>query len=85
MKSTWEIGATELEVELGVGDVNVEAPEDSVGRVDLNVGVGDARLRGGEVLDNDSVFISKSIRKKGNGAHDIEVDLGVGDADVRLF
>ena len=79
-----EINDTELDVKLGVGDINVEAPEDSVGRIDLNVGVGDATLRGGDIINNDSVFITKSIRGEGNGSNDIEVDLGVGDADIRL-
>ena len=79
-----EINDTELDVKLGVGDINVEAPEDSVGRIDLNVGVGDATLRGGDIINNDSVFITKRIRGEGNGSNDIEVDLGVGDADIRL-
>lgn len=79
-----EIGETELEIELGVGEVFVEAPESSVGRVDINVGVGDASLRGGEILDRDSVFISKSINGEGSGNFSLEVDLGVGDVDVRL-
>jgi len=79
-----DIGETELEIELGVGDVFVEAPESSVGRVEINVGVGDASLRGGEILDRDSVFISKSINGEGNGNFSLEVDLGVGDVDVRL-
>lgn len=79
-----EIGETELEIELGVGEVFVEAPESSVGRVDINVGVGDANLRGGNILDRDSVFISKSINGEGSGNFSLEVDLGVGDVDVRL-
>ena len=79
-----EIGGTELEVELGVGDVDINAPEDSVGRINLNVGVGDASMRGGEVIDHDAMFISQSIEGEGNGTFDMEVDVGVGDISVRL-
>jgi hypothetical protein len=79
-----EIGATALDVELGVGDVTIQAPENTVGRIDLNVGVGDARVRGAEILDSKSAFISKSVRAEGKGANAIDVDLGVGDVSVRL-
>jgi hypothetical protein len=79
-----EVGATDLDIELGVGDVSVIAPEASVGRINLNVGVGDANIRGGEILDDDSVFISQSIRAQGEGDHPLEIDLGVGEINVRL-
>ena len=79
-----EIDATDLNVELGVGEVNIEAPLASVGRVNLNVGVGDADIRGGEIIDSDSAFISRRIRAEGNGTYPLEVDLGVGDINVRL-
>ena len=79
-----DISDTDLDVELGVGDVNINAQEQRVGRINLNVGVGDARIRGGEVLDSESAFISKSIRAQGSGDKDLEVDLGVGDVSIRL-
>ncbi|MBT5912194.1 MAG: hypothetical protein HOH59_05260 [Rhodospirillaceae bacterium] len=79
-----EVGATNLDIELGVGEVSVIAPEDSVGRINLNVGVGEADIRGGEILDRDSVFISQSVRAQGNGDHPQEIDLGVGKINLRL-
>lgn len=79
-----ELGDTDLDVELGVGEVNVLAPEKSVGRINLHVGVGDASVRGAEVLDSESAFISQSIRAQGKGDNDLEVDVGVGDVSVRL-
>lgn len=79
-----DVGATDLDVELGVGEVSVTAPENSVGRINLNVGVGDASVRGADILDRQSAFISKRIRAQGEGSHDLEIDLGVGDIDVRL-
>lgn len=79
-----EIGNTELDIDLGVGDVNIRASERSVGRIKLDVGVGGAGVRGGEIIEHDTAFISQSIRAEGKGRHDINVDVGVGDADVRL-
>ena len=79
-----ELGDTDLDVELGVGEVNVLAPEKSVGRINLHVGVGDASVRGAEILDSESAFISQSIRAQGKGDNDLEVDVGVGDVSVRL-
>ena len=79
-----EVGATDLDIELGVGEVSVNAPETSVGRINLNVGVGEANIRGGEILDRDSVFISQSVRAQGDGDHPLEIDLGVGEINVRL-
>jgi hypothetical protein len=79
-----EVGATNLDIELGVGEVSVNAPETSVGRINLNVGVGEANIRGGEILDRDSVFISQSVRAQGDGDHPLEIDLGVGEINVRL-
>lgn len=79
-----EIGATELDVELGVGEIDVYAPENAVGRIDLDAGIGDADVRGGEVIRRDSAFISESIRAEGKGSNRMNVEVGVGDISVRL-
>jgi len=76
-----DIGATELDIDLGVGDVNIHASERSVGRIKLDVAVGEAGVRGGEIIEHDTAFISQSIRAEGKGRHDINV--GVGEAGVR--
>lgn len=79
-----ELVNTELSVELGVGDVNIEAPARNVGRISLSVGVGDASVRGADIINSESAFISKRIRAEGQGGKAIDVDLGVGDVSVRL-
>ena len=50
----------------------------------MSAGVGDARLRGAEVEHNDRAFVSHSVNGRGAGSHDLEVEVGVGDLDVRL-
>jgi hypothetical protein len=77
-------GATELRVDLGVGDVDVEAPLDSTGEVDLSVGVGDARLRGGRITDTDRSFVAQDVSGEGEGDKELRVKTGVGDIEVSL-
>jgi hypothetical protein len=79
-----EIGATDLKMDVGVGDVDVVAPESDAGYIDLSVGVGDARMKGGRIVDADRAFISQDIRGRGDGDHEISIDVGVGDLDLRL-
>jgi hypothetical protein len=79
-----EIGATDLKLDVGVGDVDVVAPEGAAGFIDLSVGVGDARMKGGRIVDADRALISQDIRGRGDGDHEISIDLGVGDLDLRL-
>ena len=69
---------------MGVGEVRIDADVSNVGRINLNVGVGDASIHGGEILHSESAFISQSIRAQGDGKHALEIDLGVGDIDLSL-
>jgi hypothetical protein len=77
-------GATELRVDLGVGEVDVELPAASAGDIDISVGVGDANLRGARDEEQNSKFISQDIRGRGDGDKEINVDVGVGEARVTL-
>jgi len=82
---TMEINNTDVDVEMVVGDVSIRAPGNTVGRINLNVGVGDASVDGADIITNKSAFISRSIRADGHGSNDMEINLGVGDVDIRLF
>ncbi len=79
-----ELGATELDVDMGVGDVEISLPEASTGEVDIAVGVGDAHLRGAEDVDHESSFVSQDIEGHGAGTLDAKIDVGVGDVTVEL-
>lgn len=79
-----EFGDTSLRVELGVGDIDLTLPASAVGDIDLSAGVGDARLRGAETEHQDRTFVSQSVSGRGAGNHDLDVEVGVGDIDVRL-
>lgn len=79
-----EFGDTELSVDLGVGDVDISAPVITVGEVHLSVGVGDAVLRGGQVVREERAVVAREVWGSGEGEHDATVDLGVGDITLNL-
>ena len=78
------VGATELEVELGVGEANVTVPEMYVGDVEVDVGVGSAKLKGAENTKSDRAIVSEEVVGNGLGDRKLKVDVGVGEANVRL-
>jgi hypothetical protein len=79
-----EFGATELDIDLGVGEVDITAPEASTGDIALSVGVGDASLRGASEVRRDQAFVSQDVDGRGEGTFDMRIDLGVGSIDVDL-
>lgn len=80
-----EFGVTELEIELGVGDIDIKYPKSGAATVELSVGVGDASLRGTSEIRTTKSFVSHDIIGYGDGDKDIDVHVGVGDIDLRLF
>lgn len=79
-----EFGETELDLELGVGEVDLTLPESSTGDIDIEVGVGEARLRGADAVDHDRAFVSQDVRGRGKGTLDARIELGVGEVKLRL-
>ncbi|HEY0963903.1 MAG TPA: hypothetical protein VGE69_16255 [Pseudomonadales bacterium] len=77
-------GATELDLHLGVGDIDVTLPAHSTGDIDIDVGVGDAHVRGAHDIDHDHAFVSQDLRARGDGTLDARIELGVGDVALEL-
>jgi hypothetical protein len=80
-------GGEDLKVSMGIGDLSVEAPEDSVGTVAVRTKIGDATLTtSGESRPGKRVMlIGARVRwQEGQGPSTIEVGLRIGDARVRL-
>jgi len=74
----------EISVEAGVGEITVRAPIDAYGQVECAAGVGDARLTvNGEKIGGDG-FIGAEVEWEGDGDATIEIEVGVGDATIRL-
>lgn len=74
----------DLTVEVGVGEATIRAAATHYGSVAGSGGVGDAKLvvRGRKVAS--SGFVGHSAEWTGEGEHFIEIEIGVGDAEVTL-
>jgi len=77
--------AGDLDVDLGVGEVNVTLPKEAVGSVDLDTGIGEASLIAAGRRYESSGLMSKELNwDKGTGRSKVKVDCGVGEIDVVL-
>lgn len=73
-----------IQIDVGVGDVTVVVPALDVGDAECSTGVGDASIRvDGKRISGDG-FVSHSARFSGEGPSDIIVDVGVGEAVIKL-
>ncbi|MEA2600228.1 MAG: hypothetical protein QOF89_1220 [Acidobacteriota bacterium] len=77
--------AGDLDVDLGVGQVNVTLPKEAIGSVDLDTGIGEASLIAAGRRYESSGLMSKELNwDKGTGRSKVKVDCGVGEIDVIL-
>lgn len=73
-----------LNMELGVGSVQVVVLADDYDVIHANSGVGDSRISGFEGgVDNERNFISADSYYYGGGEKIMEIELGVGDVEIR--
>jgi hypothetical protein len=76
----------DLDVDLGVGEVDIELPESAVRSVDLRVSIGDASLRPRSGGSSVRGWLGKQVEwQDGKGRSRVDIDLSVGDAKVRLL
>lgn len=76
----------DISVETGVGEVSVTAPARSVGRVSAECGVGEADLDvpDGSIRKEGFLFLGNELKWEGTGRSVIEIEVGVGSAEVDL-
>jgi hypothetical protein len=77
----------DVAIETGVGEVNVRMAESAVREVALDVGVGDARLvpETHDVRTSGFFFLGNEVDwREGAGTSEVTVEVGVGEATVRL-
>jgi len=77
----------DLEVDLGVGEVSVDLPVEAVRSVSIDAGIGETELKvpDGWVRGERSFLIgSESSWRDGTGQARVRVEVGVGEAVVRL-
>jgi hypothetical protein len=76
----------DLDVDLGVGEVDIELPEAAVRSVDLRVSIGEASLRPRSNGSSVRGWLGKQVEwQDGKGRSRVDIDLSVGDARVRLL
>lgn len=73
----------DMQVKLGVGDVDIELDEAKLGRFSGNVGVGAIRLQGIAEVHSERRIVTEKSTARGNGDSVVTVDVGVGDISVR--
>lgn len=77
--------AGHLDVDLGVGEADLTLDENAFHSADVEVGVGDAKLRAGGRRQSSSGFIGRTVRwNDGSGPSRARLHVGVGDASVRF-
>jgi hypothetical protein len=78
------VGATELDVNVGVGQASVTAARIDTGHIEASAGVGSATVHGANRSDSQRAFVSENVDGFGEGEFNIEVNVGVGEASVFL-
>jgi|GEM_PF-388714 len=79
-----EVLDTGVTVNNGVGDVTVQTALKYVGDVSVNTGVGNARISGAPGAESKRSIVSERSSAIGEGNKRINVEVGVGDAHVKL-
>jgi hypothetical protein len=75
----------DLDVDLGVGDADIRTPGRAVRSVDVATGVGDASVLADGARVRRRSFISSSASwDEGRGRSTVNLNVGVGDATVRV-
>lgn len=72
------------DIDLGVGSVELSAAGTSVGRIDLDAGVGDTRIRGASGTEARSALVGSESSGWGEGDHRIRIEVGVGDVSLHV-
>jgi hypothetical protein len=79
-----DIGATALEVHVGVGEVDITGSRLDAGHVEVSAGVGSASLHGARDQSSHRAFVAESAEGHGEGSFPMDISVGVGDASVLL-
>lgn len=79
-----EVTGGSIDLEVGVGDATVQGPANAYGDVEASGGVGSSDLVVRDQRVSGEGFVGQSSSWRGDGPHAISVEVGVGDARVRL-
>ena len=74
-----------LNMEVGVGSVRVDIDDTDYAVIRASAGVGDTSISGfsGKRVDNERTFMSSESYHHGDGKLEIDIEVGVGDVQIR--
>lgn len=76
---------SDLDADIGVGEINVRMPGSAVASVSVDTGIGEATLFSqGHRWESSGLFTHELDWHEGRGRAAVNVDCGVGEAQVRL-
>lgn len=75
---------SDINVDLGVGDVDIKVDTSLYASIELDAGVGDTSIKGGKGrYQQERVLVTSSSELNGSGKAELEANVGVGDIEVR--
>ncbi|GAB3018155.1 hypothetical protein [Bowmanella dokdonensis] len=78
-----ENASRDLDVEVGVGSIDVSLAGKDYRRIELEAGVGEADLKGFTNYSSDRAIVSEEVSWRGEGHYEIKAKVGVGEVEVR--
>lgn len=76
--------ASDINVDLGVGEIDIGVDTSLFDSIKLDAGVGDTSIKGGKGrYERDQVLVTSSSQLHGSGKKALEANVGVGDIEVR--
>ncbi|TRW49498.1 hypothetical protein FM042_01130 [Aliidiomarina halalkaliphila] len=79
-----EVGESSVSASMGVGDVTIRGFLDYAGEINVDAGVGAARIDGAQNVSSSRAIVSEKASGRGEGTFRIKADVGVGDVKVVL-
>lgn len=73
-----------LNVDLGVGEIEVDMAGKNYRRIDLDSGVGEVQISGLENTRVETSIVSESLDWRGEGEYKLDIEVGVGGIDVKF-
>jgi len=78
-----EMWTTDAHFEVGVGELDLTLFGDNFRRIDAEVGIGDATIKGVNGV-TERTFIAAEATARGDGDADISAEVGVGEVTIRV-
>lgn len=76
--------ASDINVDLGVGEIDIGVDTSLFDSIKLDAGVGDTSIKGGKGrYERDQVLVTSSSQLHGSGKKALKANVGVGDIEVR--